>query len=73
MFCDAVENALRNQAEFRSWYFTIIDALAGKQMVNAGPVSRDRWCEIDIAADLAIAEELFGEMAVSQNCSHPPA
>ena len=73
MFCDAVENALRNQAEFKSWYFTIIDALAGKQMVNVCPVSRHRWCEMDIAADLAIAEELFGEMAVRQNCSHTPA
>ncbi len=38
MFCDAVENARRNQAKFRSWYFTIIDALARKQMVNVCPV-----------------------------------
>ena len=73
MFCEAIENALRNRAEFKSWYFTIIDSLAGKQMVNTCPVSKDLWCEIDIAADLAIAEELLGEMAVRQNCSHTPA
>ncbi len=36
-------------------------------------LSRDLWCEIDIAADLAIAEELVGEMAIGQNCSHVPA
>ena len=73
MFCEAIENALRNRAEFKSWYFTIIDSVAGKQMVNTCPVSKDLWCEIDIAADLAIAEELLGEMAVRQNCSHTPA
>jgi len=33
MFCDAVENALQNQSEFRSWYFTIIDALAAERVV----------------------------------------
>ncbi len=52
---------------------TIIDALARKQMVNVCPVPKDLWCEIDIAADLAIAEELVGEMAIRQNCSHTPA
>jgi len=44
-----------------------------KTMVNVCPVSRDLWCEIDIAADLAIVEELVGEMAIRQNCSHIPA
>jgi choline kinase len=73
MFCNAVENALRNQAESRSWYITIIDALVRKQMVNVCPVPKDLWCEIDIAADLAIAEELVSEMAIRQNCRHTSA
>ena len=59
LFRDAVEAALRHQAQLKSWYLTIIDALAGKQIVKACPISRHRWCEIDFAADLARAEALF--------------
>lgn len=59
-FRSAIEIALRNQAELRSWYLTIIDALAGKQMVNACSVSGHLWCEIDFGADLARAEAVFG-------------
>jgi choline kinase len=72
LFCDAIENALRHQDQLRSWYFTIIDALAGKQMVKACSVSEHRWCEVDVAADLAIAEELFGRMTPTQRCSNTP-
>ena len=59
LFRNAVEAALRHQAELKSWYLTIIDALAGKQMVKACSISQHRWCEIDFAADLARAEALF--------------
>jgi choline kinase len=58
-FRAAIEIALRNQAELKSWYLTIIDALAGKQMVNACSVSGHLWCEIDFGADLARAETVF--------------
>ena len=56
----------------RSWYFTIIDALAGTRMIKACSVSEHRWCEVDVAADLAIAEELFGRMTPTQRCSNIP-
>jgi L-glutamine-phosphate cytidylyltransferase len=59
-FRSAVELALRNQAELKSWYLTIIDALAEKRMVKACSISNHRWCEIDFRADLARAEALFG-------------
>lgn len=59
LFRNAVEAALRSQAELKSWYLTIIDALAEKEIVKACSVSRHRWCEIDFAADLARAEALF--------------
>ena len=59
-FRSAVEAALRHQAELRSWYLTIVDALAGKQMVKACSISSHLWCEIDFGTDLARAEALFG-------------
>jgi len=59
-FRSAVEAALRNETELKSWYLTIIDALAGKQMVQPCSVSKHLWCEIDFSADLARAEALFG-------------
>ncbi|MEO8766790.1 MAG: phosphocholine cytidylyltransferase family protein [Nitrosospira sp.] len=62
LFCNAVEDALRHQAKLKCWYLTIIDALAGKQVVNTCSVSEHLWCEIDFAADLARAEELFGRI-----------
>ena len=62
LFRNAVEDALRHQAKLKCWYLTIIDALAGKQMVNACSVSGHLWCEIDFAADLARAEALFGRI-----------
>ncbi|HET7061245.1 MAG TPA: phosphocholine cytidylyltransferase family protein [Nitrosospira sp.] len=58
-FRSAIETALRNQAELKSWYLTIIDALAGKQIVNGCSVSGHLWCEIDFGADLARAEAVF--------------
>ena len=62
LFRNAIEDALRHQAKLKCWYLTIIDALAGKQMVNACSVSGHLWCEIDFAVDLARAEELFGRI-----------
>jgi choline kinase len=59
LFRNAIEAALRNQAELKSWYLTIIDALAEKQMVKPCSISQHRWCEIDFAIDLARAETLF--------------
>jgi choline kinase len=61
LFRNAVEAALRHQAELNSWYLSIIDALAEKQMVKPCAVSRHLWCEIDFAMDLARAEALFGK------------
>ena len=60
LFREAVEAALRRQAELKSWYLSIIDALAQKQMVKSCSISQHLWCEIDFAVDLARAEALFG-------------
>ncbi len=61
LFRDAVEEALRYPAELKSWYLTIIDALAGKHLVNVCAISGHRWCEIDYSSDLTKAQELFSE------------
>ena len=61
LFRDAVEKALRYPAELKSWYLTIIDTLASKNLVNVCSISGHRWCEIDYSSDLAKAKELFGE------------
>lgn len=61
LFRDAVEEALRHPAELKSWYLTIIDALAGKHLVNVCEISGHRWCEIDYSSDLTKAKELFSE------------
>ena len=61
LFRDAVEEALRYPTELKSWYLTIIDKLAGKNLVNVCSISGHRWCEIDYSSDLKIAQELFSE------------
>ena len=61
LFRDAVEEALRYPAELKSWYLTIIDALAGKHLVNVCAIPGHRWCEIDYSSDLTKAQELFSK------------
>ena len=61
IFHDAIEEALRHPAELKSWYLTIIDALADKHLVNVCSISGHRWCEIDYSSDLAKAQTLFRE------------
>jgi len=61
LFRDAVEEALRYPTELKSWYLTIIDKLAGKNLVNVCAISGHRWCEIDYSSDLTKAQELFSE------------
>jgi len=61
LFRDAVEEALRYPTELKSWYLTIIDTLASKNLVNVCAISGHRWCEIDYSSDLTKAQELFSE------------
>ncbi len=60
-FREAVEIALRHPAELTSWYLSIIDRLADKQLVNTCSVAGYRWCEIDFIEDLAKAGVVFSE------------
>ena len=61
LFRDAVEETLRYPAELKSWYLTIIDTLASKNLVNVCSISGHRWCEIDYSSDLTKAQELFSK------------
>ncbi|MEK7844221.1 MAG: nucleotidyltransferase, partial [Pseudomonadota bacterium] len=61
IFRQAVESALRHPAELKSWYLSIIDALAKQHLVNACSVKGFRWCEIDFIEDLARAGIIFSD------------
>lgn len=63
LFSNAVEDALRDQAKLKCWYLSVVDALAGRQLVNTCSVSEHLWCEIDFAVDLKKAEALFSKTA----------
>lgn len=61
IFSQAVESALRHPAELKSWYLSIIDALAKQHLVNSCSVKGYRWCEIDFIEDLSKAGMIFSE------------
>ena len=61
IFRRAIESALRHPAELKSWYLSIIDALAKQHLVNACSVQGFRWCEIDFIEDLAKAGIIFSD------------
>ena len=61
IFSQAVESALRHPAELKSWYLSIIDALAKQHLVNSCSVKGYRWCEIDFIEDLARAGMIFSD------------
>ncbi len=61
IFSQAVELALRHPAELKSWYLSIIDALAKQHLVNSCSVKGFRWCEIDFIEDLAKAGIIFSD------------
>jgi choline kinase len=56
LFRNAVEEALRHQARLKSWYLTVIDELAGGELVDACTIPHHLWCEIDFPPDIPIAE-----------------
>lgn len=60
LFRAAVERALRDPAKLKSWYLTIIDALAQQHLVSSCSVQGFNWCEIDFIDDLRRTETLFG-------------
>lgn len=61
IFSQAVESALRHPAELKSWYLSIINALAQQHLVNSCSVKGFRWCEIDFIEDLAKAGIVFSD------------
>ncbi|MCC8997040.1 MAG: phosphocholine cytidylyltransferase family protein [Nitrosomonas sp.] len=59
IFSEAIESALRHPAELKSWYLSIIDALAKRHLVNSCSIQGHRWCEIDFIEDLSRAGMMF--------------
>lgn len=56
LFRSAVEEALRDQARLKSWYLSVIDELAGRELVDACAIPHHLWCEVDFPPDIPIAE-----------------
>jgi len=59
IFHAAIEKALRDPVNLRSWYLSIINQLAGTGIVGSHSVAGCRWCEIDYLHDLQKAREYF--------------
>ena len=63
LFRGALESAIRHPTSLRLWYLSMIDALAGRDCVQACAITGLRWAEIDFPADLDRAGALFAGQA----------
>lgn len=54
-----LDAAMSTPAGLQSWFLSVVDNLAGKQLVQACPVSGKKWAEIDFISDLEAAETLL--------------
>ncbi len=58
-FRNTIEEAMRKPAGLKSWFLSVVDAMADENLVRACSVSGMRWAEIDFIADLEAAEKLL--------------
>lgn len=61
LFCAALEKAMRQSRGLKSWFLSVIDAMAGQQLVTSCSISGLRWAEIDFIDDLDSARSIFTE------------
>ena len=59
LFHAALEETIRQPKGLKAWFLSVIDALAGKQLVKACSISGLRWAELDFVADLDTARDIF--------------
>lgn len=59
LFRHAVEKALQDPTGLKSWYLSVIDALAADGLVKVCSIAGHQWCEIDISEDLKKADSQF--------------
>lgn len=57
-FSARLEAILRDPAELKRWYLSVIDELADEGLVGTASIEGLRWCELDFPADLQHAESL---------------
>jgi choline kinase len=60
-FRNSIEKAMRKPAGLKSWFLSVVDALAGENLVQACVISGMRWAEIDFIVDLESAEKLLAD------------
>ncbi len=66
-FRAAVESAMRGPSGLRSWYLTVIDALAKESPLDIVEVGPEEWCEVDFAVDLNRARKMVGRWSAISN------
>jgi len=59
LFREALETAMRKPTGLKSWFLSVVDNLATKNLVQACQISGGRWAEIDFIVDLENAEKLL--------------
>ncbi len=62
-FVAALERLLRDEANLRRWYLSVIDELARAGGVEVVSIAGLAWAEIDFPHDLPIAEAVVGRLA----------
>ena len=59
LFHAALEETIRQPKGLKAWFLSVIDALAGKQLVRACSINGLRWAELDFVDDLDSARDIF--------------
>ena len=60
-FRNSIEKAMRKPTGLKSWFLSVVDALAAENLVQACHISGMRWAEIDFIVDLESAEKLLAD------------
>ncbi len=64
-FKETIELAMRKPTGIKSWFLSVIDALADENLVQACTISGMRWAEIDFLVDLETAEKLLSDSSTN--------
>ncbi|NKB37240.1 MAG: NTP transferase domain-containing protein [Gammaproteobacteria bacterium] len=64
-FRNSVENAMRKPSGLKSWFLSVVDAMARDGKVTSCSISGHRWAEIDFIHDLESAQEILAPSNIS--------
>ena len=64
-FRATIENAMRKPSGLKSWFLSVVDAMATDGHVKACSISGHRWAEIDFLNDLEAAEKILASSSAT--------